>query len=222
MNLPFIIIILSIFIFFISLYALSKDDFVLTRRSVAVNKIFDLALLTIIFAAVFARALFVVLASEWSFLNPFLFLDIFYHKGLVLSGAIIGGVLSLTYFLIRKKLPIGRINDLFSTAAAFALSVGFLGNLVLIFASRMFSILFLVNSVVFLIFGILMAKILVRAKIKDGSITLLLLLLFSALTIVSSTIQNQKFVTGPENIILLGVVVVSIFFLIRGETFKKT
>src|ERR1035437_128302 len=102
-----IILLICFFIFLYLLYYLSRDDFVIVRKDISMERIFNLAFLTLIISLFFSRLFFVLEKMDPKLLNPLGFLAIPYFPGLSLIGGILGaGVIIFLYSRFRK-LPTG-------------------------------------------------------------------------------------------------------------------
>ncbi len=104
---------LAVFLSFFILYLLSKHDFVLLRKNISLAQIFDLAFMTVPFAFIFGRILFVFDYSQFSLFHLIKFFHFFRFPGISFLGSYLGGVLAL-YFLFRKKKALSRTYDIFT------------------------------------------------------------------------------------------------------------
>ena len=91
----FILIVLLIsFVFFLfRLYHVAKDDVVLVKKNVSLDKIFDAAVFCALVGLLFSRIFYVIFNPDPAFLHPLVFLIIPYFPGLSLLGGVIGGIL---------------------------------------------------------------------------------------------------------------------------------
>src|ERR1035437_892356 len=109
-----IILLTCFFIFLYLLYYLSRDDFVIVRKDISMERIFNLAFLTAIVSLFFSRLFFVLESFDPKFSNPLGFLAIPYFPGLSLIGAIAGAEVFIFLYSSFRKLPIGKMLDLFA------------------------------------------------------------------------------------------------------------
>src|SRR4030043_1864932 len=106
------IIILCFFVFLYNLYYVSRDDFVILRKDISIDKIFTLAFLTGFISLFFSRLFFAIFNPSPQITNPLGFFAITYFPGLSLSGGILGATLFIYFYAKLNKLPIGKMLDL--------------------------------------------------------------------------------------------------------------
>lgn len=224
MNFLILILILCFFIFLFIVYFLSKDDFVILRNDVPMEKIFNSAFLFALSGLFFSR-LFYVLAHPSSIFDSLLgFLLFPYFPGLSLSGGLLGGfTFSYVYFKSRN-LPKERLLDFFSIALAGAFPVGLVGALIL--SHQKISLYFLLSIVLSLVYLFAFIRFVapkaLGSKIKDGSASLIFLSSFYFLYIITRVfINNLKFYPDAENILSILVFIASFCFLLKEEGFVK-
>ena len=109
-----LIIFVCFFLFLFITYYLGRDDFVLTRKDILVSKVFSLAVLTGLIALFSARFVFVLSYPTSVLLNPLGFLAFYYYAGLSLVGAMVGSEIFIYAYCKYKKMPAGKIFDLFT------------------------------------------------------------------------------------------------------------
>jgi len=215
-----IFLIIAAFIIFLFLvFALSNDDFVLLRKNVSTEGLFNLAILTSFFGLFSARFLYVALNPNIKFLNPFVFFLFPYFPGLSLAGGVIGGSFFALFLASRNKMPGVRVLDIFS--------ISFLGSLVFVFFIKFLDLLiferkfFLLDTLTFascLIFFSLVIYLFLRSKIKDGASSLFILIFFSILGIGVNAISKDPkllFFLSKESFVLIPIFLFSIFVLFK-------
>ena len=121
----FIIVLLVCFVVF--LYVL----FVINRKNISLESIFNMAFLTAIFALFFSRLFYVLIHPRPVFFTILGFMLFPYFPGLSLIGATLGGLIFLLPYLKSKKIPVGKIFDLFALSCLSTLPVGYLGLIIL-------------------------------------------------------------------------------------------
>lgn len=219
----FLILIFCTFIFLFCLYYLIKDDFVLLRKDISVEKVFNLAILASLGTLFFARFGYAVLNPSANFLNPFVFFLFPYFPGLSLVSAVVGG--SMIFFLISdfKKMPTGHLFDLFSVSFLSALPIGLFGYFLLsrihLLALKPIAI-FLVAVLMFVFFIKFLLPKKHKNKFQDGSLGLMFLSLFSLILFTESITGIFKVVSvlKIEELVVLGVTfVISLALLIKQE-----
>src|ERR1035437_541872 len=126
-----LIIFACFFLFLFITYYLSREDFVLTRKDIHVSKVFSLALLTGLVALFSARFIFALSHPSTVLFNPLGFLAFYYYAGLSLIGAIVGSEIFIYAYCKYKKMPAGKMFDLFVLSFIGVLPVGLIANLVI-------------------------------------------------------------------------------------------
>lgn len=225
MYILIIIQIICFLIFLYNLYYFSHEDFVITRRDIPIEKIFNMAFLAGFMFLFFSRFFYVFFNPLPHFLNLISFVAYPYLPGLSLIGAMAATSLFMSLYFKAKKLPIGKMLDLFSVSFLGVLPLGFL----IIFIKQMgktdliFNVLF-VSSIFLLIF---FKKIIYRfaesGEIKDGSFTLILLAVFPLIYFLVKLFANpENFVFfQTENVFLFITIFSSIVLLINHEIMDK-
>jgi hypothetical protein len=174
------------------LYIFSKQDFVLLRQNISLKDVFDLAILDLIISIFIGRIFFVLNDFRFDLLNVIKFLYLPKFPGMLLLGFLIGAILGI-YILFKKKKGLYRIYDIFSLA---------------FFPLFLFFVIFdyITKPLIFipiLILGVILFGFFISShkkyKLKDGTISLILLLLVSAESLIS-----QKF--DPNRHILFVVI----------------
>lgn len=167
-------LILATIIFLFTLFVLSKDDFVLLRKNVSTQTIFDIAFFVGLIGLLCARLVYALSHPSVAYFNPFVFFIIPYFPGLSVVGLLLGGSVTLYLFAMRQKLPLGKLFDMFalsflSSAGAFLTSEAVL----LLIAKHFFPAGFAFGAAVifFLIFFILQ-KLSQQFSWKDGFVAL--------------------------------------------------
>ncbi|MCL5970618.1 MAG: prolipoprotein diacylglyceryl transferase [Patescibacteria group bacterium] len=213
------LIILGFFAFLFLVFALSNDDFVLLRKNVSLEDLFNLAILTSFFGLFSARLLYVILNPNMKFLNPFVFLLFPYFPGLSLAGGVIGGSFFALFLALRNKMPGARVLDIFS--------ISFLGSFVFSFFIKFLDILIFqkkvflpdtLNLIFCLIFFSIVVYFFLRSKIKDGTSALFVLIFFSVLGIGQSAISSDSkllFFLSKESFVFILIFFFSLFILFK-------
>lgn len=167
-------------VFLFALYALSHDDFILFRKNIDMEKVFNLAFVVAIVSLFFARLFFVFLYFKPVYLNPLAFVMFPYFPGLSLPGGLLGGSVALALLLRGKKYPEGRVFDLFLVAFLITLVVGLLSMFgVEYMTTKKISyelILQIIGSLVIFFFGYRASK---SHEMQEGSIGLISIILLS-------------------------------------------
>lgn len=224
MHFFILVLLICLFVFLYCVFVLANDDFIFLRRDVTMEKLFNMIFLGSLFSLFFSR-LFYGFSAKNILSNPFVFLLIPYFPGLSLLGGVVGlGV----YFLFLTKrqgdtLPAGRIYDFFSIAFLIALPIGFVGYF--LFSEKdMLVLKIIAQAVAYLILFIIFLKFflprLLNGKFKEGTITLIFLICFSTVSLISnafSKINILVFLKNFENIILIMILILSAGMLNQRE-----
>ena len=177
--------ILSLFMLFI----LVRHDFVLVRKSLLLQEIFDITFFSYLAFLVSGRLFYVVGEQRFDFFNLLRFFHILKFPGILFLGGILG-FSSIIFFMFSKKKILARIFDIYFLSMyplfIFALLTSYSGGFYLYF-----TILIFILSCVFLGIGIHSYK---NYTLKDGSIALLFLCLVSIFTIVSEFSKDARIV----------------------------
>lgn len=225
MNLIIIVLLVCFFIFLYFLFLISKDDFVISRKDIQMDRIFNLAILTGFFALFSARFFFTVFNPKPQILNILGFLAFPYFPGLSLIGGIVGGYLFLYTYARFRKMPVGKIIDLFTMSLIGVFPLASLGTFVILFGatSSLFNLLFIFSIFILVSFLKIIYPLSVKGEIKDGSLSLIFILIFSFLYFLTKLFLNIKYFSflDLENITILLAFFVSLVMLINQEIVEK-
>lgn len=184
--------ILFIFCLFLSLfllYILVRHDFVLARKSLLLQEIFDTTFIAYLAFFAVGRITYILGEGRYGMLNVLKFFYIFKFPGLLFIGGFLGFG-TVIYFVFLKKKILLRIFDIY----CLSMYPLFLYALVTSYSSGYFlyfNVLIFLLSCIFLGLGIYSYK---NYTLKDGSITFLFLSLISIFTIVSEFSMRQRIV----------------------------
>ncbi len=217
--------IICFLIFLYNIYYFSHEDFVITRRDIPTEKIFNMAFLAG-FVFLFSSRFFYVLFNPLpKFLNAIGFIAYPYLPGLSIIGAVAATPLFLALYFRAKKLPIGKMLDLFAVSFLGVLPLGFF----LIFLKQMgktdliFNVLFISSFILLILFKKIIYRFSESGEIKDGSFTLIFIAVFSLIYFLVRLFVNlDNFVFFKiENIFLFITIFSSIVLLINHEIMDK-
>jgi hypothetical protein len=225
MHFVFLIILFCFFIFLYVLYYISKDDFIIVRKDVSLESIFSTAFLVGFFSLISSRLFFAFFSQNQEYLNPIVFLAFPYFPGLSLTGSLIGGSLFLYFYTKYKKMPAGKIFDLFTMSFIYVLPLGFLINFIILFGKTtlFFNILFFISIFIFFLFAKIIFPFSTKGEIKDGSLGLIFLSLFAFFYFTIKLfldIKDFSFIDF-ENIMLLFLIFTPLIILINQEIMDK-
>ena len=222
MHFLILVLLICFFIFLFALYLLTRDDFVLIRKDVSLEKVFNMAFATFLASILGARILYVILNPSLDFLNPLVFLLFPYYPGLSLEGGVVGGVLFLLLISKQQKFPMGRLLDFFSISFLSALPIGTIGYF-LLGRQNLFTIwpisLVSIYAVLFFVFIKILLPLLLSGRLKDGTIGLIFLICFAVISLVVNFIGRVENLLnlGLEDLILVIILYASSVFLFRQE-----
>ncbi len=172
--LSIILIIPTLIIGFFSLYILSKHDFVLIRKNVSVNQIFDLSLISIAIALITGRIFFIINEARMELLSPIQFFHILRYPGISMLGFFVGGAICI-WFLFKKTKALRRIYDIFT--------ISFFPVFLFHLTFRQYRMFSMIISVVIFILGMAFWSFIIRSHqkyfLKDCSISYLIMVLVS-------------------------------------------
>jgi prolipoprotein diacylglyceryltransferase len=217
------VILVCFFIFLYCVYVLSNDDFIFLRRDVTMEELFNMIFLGSLISLLISR-LFYGFSHGDIFTNPLVFVLFPYFPGLSLPGGVvgIGGYLMFLKTRKEKSLPVARIADFFSIAFLISLPIGFLGYLM--FSQHVMFIKLAVQAATYFILFIVFLRFfltnLLNGKLKEGTITCLFLICFSAISLISnvfSKISVLDYFRNFENTVLILILLSSAIFVVTKE-----
>lgn len=225
MNIIFLVLLFCFLVFLYILYYLSKDDFIIVRKDISLEKIFNLAFLGGFSSLIFSRIFYVLFNPSPQFFNPLVFLAFPYFPGLSLIGGVIGGFLFIYFYSGYKKMPVGKMLDLFAMSFISVLPIGFLITFLLLMGktSLFYNLLFIFTFIMFLFFAKIINPFSLRGEIKDGSLGLIFISLFSLIYFIIKLFLSIKTFSflDLENIILLISLFSSLVMLVNQEIMNK-
>jgi hypothetical protein len=220
-----LIILICFFIFLFFLYYLSKDDFVIIRKDLALDRIFSMAILACIVGLICARLCFAIFSLRPEFINPLVFMAIPYHPGLSLIGGITGGSIFIYFYAVTKKIPVGRLFDIFIMSFIGVLPIGLMLNIFALQGKEpvIQNIIFVASIILLFVFSKLIFPFSSKGEIKDGSLGLFFILIISFIYFTGNLfldVKNFSFL-APENIFILITFFASLVLIINQEVMNK-
>lgn len=222
MSFFFIVLIICLILFLFRLYHVANDDYILVKKNISLDDIFNCAFICGLVSLLFARIFYVILNPDPVFFSPLGFLVFPYFPGLSLVGGMLGGIISLFAYSRYRNFPLGRVFDFFTISFAFILPFGLVGYFIL---SGDFSIGGAIKIILSIVIA-LAANFYLHPKassleIKDGSISILFLIFFSLTVLLTQAIDNpgiNYFVRHKENLIYLVMLAIGVILIIKQET----
>jgi hypothetical protein len=210
------ILIISSIIFLFTLYVFCRDDFVLFRKNIDMEKIFNLAFFVMFGGLFFARLFYVGLYFKPLYLNPLAFFLFPYFPGLSLPGGLLGASLILIFLLQNKKYPEGRILDFFVISFFSATVIGE----ILLFATtylttKKLSVLFLIQIAIIAVLFFLSSRASKQHSLKEGSVGFLCMMLLSLLFIPTFFVikpMDMMHIIKESSIWIVDLLISSFFF----------
>ncbi len=218
----FVLLLLSFLIFLFVVFALTKDDFILIRKNISTEQIFNIAFL-VGFAALFsARAVFVISHFTPHYYNPLVFLLFPYFPGLSLLGAVFGGTFCIALYARFHKIPTLRVLDFFSIAASSGIMLGLF--IEYLFTRNLSLYILPLEAVLFGVVSLLLGKLTQLNKLKEGSISFIFFSSLSFIFLVGAfmTFKNISFFVQRESILLIIILLFGVAMVIKNERRPST
>jgi len=220
----FIIVLLICFVVFLYvLYILAKDDFVINRKNISIENIFNTAFLTAISALFFARLFYVLIYPRPVFFTVLGFFLFPYFPGLSLIGAALGGLVFFIPYLKSRNIPMGKAIDIFALGFLSALPIGYLGLIILTGNSIRSMFLFIIYVLTLIVSVKLIFPLSLRGKLRDGLFGVAFISFLSLFNLLASFFNKKPYtILSVENIVFLVILIVSIAFIIYQEFLDKS
>lgn len=200
----YLLLFFFVFIGLFILYHLSRNDFILMRKNISVTKLFNYAFIHFIFGYISARIIFILDSQQYYYFNPLLFFHFVNYPGVPFFAFVVSSVL-IYYLLIRNKEAYLRVLDMvfLSMIPLYIFQI-----LSLTYFYIAFKIILILVSIILLFYLISLTK---NYTVKDGSISLILLILFSCYFFALSFFDSE----GPRIYLftLLQYLTISTFFI---------
>lgn len=224
---PFILetLFFCLLVFLFCVFVLSKDDFILLRKNVSLEELFNISIIGGIISLILSRAGFAVSNLKSSFISPLIFLAIPYFPGLSLAFGIIGFCIYVYIYSSRKKFPTKRIFDVMTISSSLAISFGnlifFITNLII---HKKINFFFISGFLFYAILFAVLAGIFTKTKIKDGDTSIWGLISISLSQVIFISLMrgfHNLFRIGVEDIIYLIGSILLILYLLKNAYWKK-
>lgn len=212
-------LVISFFIFLFGLYQWTKDDFILLRKNISLEQVFNYAFTNVWVMLLFARIFYVFFNPSLRYINPLIFLIFIYFPGLSLTGSVIGALIFLFFISRKKNVPRGRLYDIFSLSflPALVCNITLMQVVSLIFIKKV-SVIMIITALVYLIVSIIFSILFKKDKTKDGTIAINTIAVFAVVSIL-----EKVFITANKKALLLDkdVIILVILFVISVILFLK-
>lgn len=220
MQLFIFVLIFCFVVFLFRLYHLAVDDYVLIKKNITLEDVFNAAFVIALPSLLFARFFYVIFHPAHVFLNPLGFLLFPYYPGLSLSGGILGGAISLFVYASYGKFPKARIFDFFTISLLFSIPFGLIGFVILSHFTSGIGIKMLLFAIMFILTSVYLYPKSSALEIKDGSLSFLFLMFFSLISLLANSIDNpgiRNFIDNKENFLLIALLITSVVFVVKQE-----
>lgn len=183
------ILFICFFVYLFCLYIFCNDDYLLFKKHITAEKVFNIAFLVALFSVFFARLFYVGFHFAPGFFHPLVFFLFPYFPGLSFAGGVIGGSIFFITYLRIAKLPVGRLFDFFSLSLLYTFPIG----LVLYFILVQTITIFLPIAIIILFFiAWLLKRMLHKGSFQEGSIGSLCLLFVAMTVCIVNILYNKK------------------------------
>jgi prolipoprotein diacylglyceryltransferase len=154
------------------------------------EQLFNVLFLGLFFTFLISRLFYVILHVNKSYFNPLVFLLVPYFPGLSLFGMIAGMFFTFTYLTKRRKINSGRFLDYSALATLAAFPIGLLGMSLLDQKKEILGWIYM--PVLYIVLFTFYVKVLFpkfsRGTLKEGSLSMLFLILFSLVSLLHDVI----------------------------------
>lgn len=196
----------SLLVFLYCIFVFAKDDFILLRKNITLEQLFNISFVIYILGFLFARFVYVLEHINSRYLDPLVLFLFPYFPGLSLSGGIAISVAYLFFFMNRKRLPFFRVFDIFTISFVFAFASGLpLFTVVNFLVGKINPLVGGVGSIIFFLFAAFLSFLFMKNKVKDGGVGYLGISLFALLFILLRiALRGSKlyFQFVPEDLVL--------------------
>lgn len=196
------------------LFTLSRNDLILLRKDITLSKIFDSVFFFVLAGLFLGRSFYVLYVQNPLLLKPLAFLHIARYPGISLIGIFLGGLIILRV-LIRNKIAFPRVLDIFYLSFFPFLSLSLLYAPI----THMYYIIIITLLISLALFSILL-KVHKEYMLRDGSISLVILLIVSSYTLIReilSTKSTISYITSPFGLLLFTIFLIASICLLFNE-----
>lgn len=211
-------LLISLIVFLFFLFVLSRDDFVFVRKNISQEKIFNLGFICIGSGLFASRLVYVLTHFDTLFLNPLVFVAFSHIPGLSLEGGFLGGCLVLGYYGIYRKLPVGRLFDMFVIASFFALAIGMISMEVYKVLSKQETLSFvMLLPLLYLLLVSFSTKWYTKASLREGNVTSLLFFSYGIISLSRRLFQGSS-IASMENILYAALSIGALVLFFYSDT----
>ncbi|GDX62090.1 hypothetical protein LBMAG33_4000 [Candidatus Levyibacteriota bacterium] len=190
-------LLLYLFIFLLSFYVLSKDDFLFLKKNISMEQMFNIIFALFFLGLLFSRIFFIIFNFKSIFLQPLVFLAFIYYPGFSLAGGFASIIIFAYFYLLKQKIPIGKSFDFFSISFLSVFGVGLLIDVIInFFKNKNIDIERFIIAIIFIIIFFFFIRIILpfqrRGELRDGSIALMFISLFSLIYFLIALFIEKK------------------------------
>lgn len=189
-----------------SLYIFVRHDFILARKSLLLQEIFDTTFIAYFVFFIMGRLTHILGEGRFDLFNVLKFFYVLKFPGMLFIGGLFGFGMVVYLFFLKKKILL-RIFDIYSLSMyplfLYALISSYYNGYFLYF-----NLLIFLLSCVFLGIGIYSYK---NYTLRDGSVTLLFISLVSIFTIVSQFSMKERIVFSFFTVSQAAAIVIFLF-----------
>ncbi len=222
----FTIFLIAFFLSLFCFYYYSRDDYFFIRKTITMEQLFNVIFIGSFWGVVSARVVYVVLHPTVAISNPLVLFSIPDNSGFSLLGGITGCFIAFIFLTKRRKILVGRFLDYIAISLLAALPVGFLGNY--IFFKRTNTVETVYLTVLYMVLFVFFTKVLFpkfqRGNLKEGSISLLFLIMYSLVSLLHDIVllYKNEVLLKTEDFLFIGLFFIAAMALVRLETKRST
>lgn len=217
---------ITLFIFLFCFYLYARDDYYFIRKGITLEQLFNVLFIGLFLALFIGRLTYALLNLSMQWLNPLIFFLIMYFPGISLFGFVVGLFMGYIYLTKRRRIHTKRYLDYVSLALLSAFPVGLLTNYFSQENNDIFSAIYpsVMYAVLFLFFIKVLFPKFMRGSLKDGTISLLFLIMFSLVSLLHDVLllfQNETLLR-TEDFLFIALFFIAALLLVRFEIKRPT
>lgn len=210
-------LLIALIIYLFTFYYYTRDDLYFIRKGVSMEQLFNTLLAGLAGSFLFSRVLYIIFNLNIGQISKAQSYFISRPSGISIFGAIAGLFLSYMLMTRKNKALRKRFFDYVSVSLLAAFPILFLGVFLNLY-------LFIMHVILFLFYLFILMPKYNSGKMRTGSICLIFLIMFSLVSFLHDVflLYTQNILLSRESFFLIGLFIISCFFLVRLETNKTT